>query len=459
MSKQSPKTVVGNQEWCAFPELGIPAVKARVDSGAKTSSLHAFNVRRFRRGKQAWISFDVHPVQKNRTVVVKCEQPLLDMRVVKSSSGVPETRYVIRTAMRMGDQQWEVDLTLANRDSMGFRMLLGRQAMHGRVVVDPSLENALGDHNSAALNSMYQHAAAERQGLRIAVLASNPEDYNNRRLLEAGRARGHDMVFLNISQCHMRLDALEPEVLFRGSPLAEDLDAVIPRVRAQVTYYGAALVRQFESMGILSINSAVAIAQSQDRLLVMQSMLKHGIPIPTSGFAHSPADAEALIDMVGGTPVLIKPVAMRSGGSAAKADDLPTAKQLITTARQIDENLLVQEYMAAASGRSIRSLVVNQKPVATLAYQAETRADQIEVGTVVGTAKLTAAERTLVAKATKALSLSVARVDLIRTEEGTLLLGVVAAPDFEPFERQGRKRVAESVIAAIEKKLRWRAGE
>lgn len=457
MSEHNPKTVVGNQEWCTFPELGIPAVKARVDSGAKTSSLHAFNVRRFRRGKQAWISFDVHPVQKNRSVVVKCERPLLDMRVVKSSSGVPETRYVIQTPMRMGDQEWEVELTLANRDSMGFRMLLGREAMHGRVVVDPSLENALGDHSSATLNSMYQHATTERRGLRIAVLASNPEDYNNRRIMEAGSARGHEMVFLNINQCHMKLDSLEPEVHFQGAPLADDLDAVIPRVRAQVTYYGAALVRQFESMGILSINSSVAIAQSQDRLLVLQSMLKHGIPIPTSGFAHSPVDAEELIEMVGGTPVLVKPVAMRSGGTAAKAEDVPTAKQIISAARQIDENLLVQEYMAEASGRSIRSLVINQKPVATLEYQAETRPDQIEVAKVVGLAKLTATERTLVAKATKALSLSVARVDLIRTGDGSLLLGVVAAPDFEPFEQYGRKRVAESMITAIEKKLRWRS--
>ena len=133
MAEETPsyqKTIVGSEEWCALPDLQIPAMKARIDSGAKTSSVHASNIQTFKRDNATWISFDIHPLQSNRSVTTRCEAKVVDRRIVKSSNGESEKRYVIATTLSLGGKQWEIDLTLANRDSMGFRMLIGREAMH-----------------------------------------------------------------------------------------------------------------------------------------------------------------------------------------------------------------------------------------------------------------------------------------------------------------------------------------
>src|SRR5690554_601195 len=132
------RIIVGGEEWCALPELNIPAIKARVDSGAKTSSLHAFNIHSFERNGEAWVRFEVHPLQHDRQTTLNCEAKVVDQRLVKSSSGAGQKRYVVRTAMHYAGQQWDIELTLTNRDSMGYRMLLGREAMNGRILVDPA---------------------------------------------------------------------------------------------------------------------------------------------------------------------------------------------------------------------------------------------------------------------------------------------------------------------------------
>ncbi len=216
MSKPTSKKVIGSEEWCSFPELGVPAIKARVDSGAKTSSIHAFNIQPFRRGKQSWVSFEIHPIQNNRRTVIRCERPIVDKRVVKSSSGLSETRYVVCATIKLGDDLWDIELTLANRDSMGFRMLLGREAMQDRLIVDPSEKCILGQVNSKAISTMYGREESAKDGLKIGLLASDEELYSNQRLLEAGEERGHEMIFLNVQQCYMKLDALEPEAHYRG---------------------------------------------------------------------------------------------------------------------------------------------------------------------------------------------------------------------------------------------------
>ena len=150
------KQIIGNREWCAFPELGIPAVKARVDSGAKTSSLHAFDIEPFERGGEPWVRFTAHPVQDDdEASTVVCEQPLVAKRGVKSSSGDVEKRYVIRTVLTLGEQSWPVELNLTNRDSMGYRMLLGREAMMGRVLIDPEKSCCMGDFSTAELQQLY----------------------------------------------------------------------------------------------------------------------------------------------------------------------------------------------------------------------------------------------------------------------------------------------------------------
>ena len=273
MNESTSKKIIGSEEWCSFPELGIPAIKARVDSGAKTSSIHAFNIQPFRRQGTSWVSFEIHPIQNNRRTVIRCERPVIDKRVIKSSSGLSETRFVVNASLKLGDNIWEIELTLANRDSMGFRMLLGREAMQDRLIVDPSESCMLGDIANDTIKSLYGREESAKSGLSIGLLASNEALYSNQRLLEAGEERGHDMLFLNVKQCYMKLDALEPEAHYRGGKLLNDVDAVITRIRPSVTFYGTALARQFESMGIYTTNSSSAISQSRDKLFSLQRLV------------------------------------------------------------------------------------------------------------------------------------------------------------------------------------------
>ena len=458
MGTTDSKIVIGREEWCALPELGIPAVKARVDSGAKTSSIHAFNIQPFRRNSQPWVSFEIHPIQKNRRTVIRCEYPVADKRTVKSSSGSAETRYVISTNLKIGNQLWNIEVTLANRDSMGFRMLLGREAMNGRLIVDPELASTLGEVSDDEINQLYGKPKALESGLKIALLASDESLYSNQRLLEAGRERGHEMLFLNAKQCYMKLDALEPEAHYRGGLLLNDLNAVITRIRPNVTFYGTALARQFESMGVLTVNSSSAIAQSRDKLFSLQLLLKNGINIPTTGFANSPMDTNDLIEMVGGAPLIVKLLEGTQGRGVVLAETKKAAESVINAFKSLRANLLVQKFIREADGKDLRCFVIDGKVVASIERKAapgEFRAN-IHMGGSASIVKITPEERSLAIKAAKVLGLQVAGVDIIRSERGPLLLEVNSSPGLEGIETATGKDIAGMIITAIEKKLRWK---
>lgn len=460
MSKSTSKKIIGSEEWCSFPELGIPAIKARVDSGAKTSSIHAFNIQPFRRSGKTWVSFEIHPIQNNRRTVIRCERPVIDKRVIKSSSGFSETRYVVNAHLKLGEELWEVELTLANRDSMGFRMLLGREAMQNRLIVDPSEKNILGEIDSDVISSLYGKEEANTSGLKIAILASNEELYSNQRLLEAGEERGHEMIFLNVKQCYMKLDALEPEAHYRGGKLLNDVNAVITRIRPSVTFYGTALARQFESMGIYTTNSSSAISQSRDKLFSLQLMLKSGINIPTTGFANSPMDTNDLIEMVGGAPLIVKLLEGTQGRGVVLAETKKAAESVINAFKSLRANLLVQKFIKEANGKDLRCFVIDGKVVASIertAAPGEFRAN-IHQGGTASVIKITPAERILAVKAAKTLGLQVAGVDIIRSQSGPLLLEVNSSPGLEGIETATGKDIAGMIISSIEKKLKWKRG-
>lgn len=452
------KRIIGSEEWCAFPTIGIPAIKARVDSGAKTSSLHAFNIQQFSKNNQKWISFEVHPIQNNRKVVVRCEAKVLERRNVKSSSGISEKRYVIKIPMGLAEDVWEVEVTLSNRDSMGYRMLLGREAMEGRMLVDPSESFCIDAVTEAELEKYYGKVRFESSGLKIGLLASNPELYSNKRIIEAGQERGHEMIFLNISQCYMRLDAEVPEVHHRGGKIVEGVDAIIPRIKPSVTFYGCALARHFESMGIYSFNSAAAINQSRDKLFALQLLLKSGLDIPTTGFASSPLDTNDLIEMVGGAPLIIKLLEGAQGKGVVLAETKKAAESVINAMKSLKANLLVQQFIKEADGKDLRCFVINGKVVATVQRQAapgEFRANLHQGGTAT-VVKVGQKEKSLALKAVRTLGLRVAGVDMIRSSKGPLLLEVNSSPGLEGIEEATGKDIAGMMISAIENKLGWK---
>ncbi|WP_447637052.1 30S ribosomal protein S6--L-glutamate ligase [Flavobacterium microcysteis] len=452
------KVILGSEEWCSFPELGIPLIKARVDSGAKTSALHAVNIAPFVRDGESWVKFDINPIQNNLKTIIHCEALLVDKRIVKSSSGFREQRYVIRTTLDFGEHKWSIEMTLTNRDSMGFRMLLGREAMSGRVLVDPEQKYLLGQPSNEKLKELYHNAERAKTGLKIGLLASNPELYSNKRIIEAGEQRGHEMHFLNIKECYMKLDATKPEIHYRGGKILSDFDAVIPRIRPSITFYGCALTRQFEAMKVFCLNSASAITQSRDKLYSLQLLLNHGVDIPTTGFANSPLDTDDLIKMVGGSPLIVKLLEGTQGKGVVLAETKKAAESVINAFKSLNANILVQEFIKEANGKDIRCFVIDGKVVAAIQREAlpgEFRAN-IHLGGTASVIKVTSEEKRIAIKAAKAMNLKVAGVDIIRSSKGPLLLEVNSSPGLEGIEGATNKDIAGEMIKAIEKNFKWK---
>jgi len=362
--------IVGSEEWCVFDDLGIPAIKARTDSGAKTSSIQANNIKLIHRGTEEWVRFEVNPIQENKSIVVVCQSKLHDKRIVKSSTGISEQRYVIKTSVTIGNKTFEIELTLANRDAMEFRMLLGREALMDRYVINPSGAFIQQDFSEEEMMDKYAHLIKEKTGLKIAVLASNPNLYSNKRIIQAGQARGHDVVFLNVEQAYMKFDASEPQVRYRGGNIVDVFDAIIPRIKPSVTFYACALLRQFDSMGAYCLNSADAITQSRDKLMATQIFAKNDINIPITGFAKSPLDTKDLIKMVNGAPLIIKLLESTQGKGVVLAETNKAAESVINAFKSVQTNILVQEFIKEANGQDIRCFVVNGKVVASMQRQA-----------------------------------------------------------------------------------------
>jgi len=451
--------VIGSEEWCVFKGLGIPAIKARVDSGAKTSSIQATNLKVYNKGNQEWVKFEVNPLQENRSIGITCEARLVDRRMVKSSSGISEKRLVVKAAVTMGDATFDIELTLANRDTMEFRMLLGREAISERYLVNSAANYQIQAFTDEDIDIKYKPYFKEKTGLKIALLASNPELYSNKRILEAAEARGHEIQFLNVELAYMKLDANSPEIRYRGGTILKGFDAVIPRIKPSVTFYGCALIRQFDNLGAYCQNSAEAITQSRDKLFASQLFSKNDIHIPITGFAKSPMDTKDLIKMVNGAPLIIKLLESTQGKGVVLAETNKAAESVINAFKSVNTNILVQEFIKEANGQDIRCFVVNGKVVASMQRQAakgEFRAN-IHQGGKASIIKITPEEKKLALKAAKILDLAVAGVDIIRSNKGPLLLEVNSSPGLEGIENATGKDIANEIIMAIEKKLKFEA--
>ncbi len=448
------KIVVGREEWCALAELKLPAIKARIDSGARTSALHAFNIHSFVKNDEDWVAFDIHPIQNNRRIIQHCKARLVGQRMVKSSSGQNEKRHVIKTPITMGTESWEIEITLTNRDTMGYRMLLGREAMKGRILVDPDgvmYHSHIADEQAS---SLYKTTRPAKGGLRIVLLASNPDLYSNRRIMEAGEIRGHEMIFVNVREAYMNISARRRAVHYREE-LVDEVDAVIPRLRPALTYYGCAVARQFQSGGAFCLNESYAIKRSRDKLLSLQMLADKGIEMPLTGFASSPENTRDLIKQVGGAPLVVKLLEGTQGVGVVLAETNKAAESVINAFKSLKANILVQEFIKEAQGSDIRCFVIDGKVVGSMmrtAAEGEFRAN-IHRGGTASAIKVTAEERKMAIASAKIMGLKVSGVDIIRSSSGPKVLEVNSSPGLEGIEAATGKDIASLMIAAIEKQV------
>jgi len=287
--------------------------------------------------------------------------------------------------------------------------------------------------------------------MRIAILSRNALLYSTRRLVEAAEVRGHTVDVLNTLKCYMDIAAHRPSVHYRGKELLP-YDAVIPRIGASVTFYGAALLRQFEMMGAYPLNESVAITRSRDKLRSLQIMARAGIGLPLTGFANSPDDTKDLIKLVGGAPLVVKLLEGTQGKGVVLAETHKAAESLIDAFRNLDANFLVQEFIKEAGGADIRCLVVGSKVVAAMKRQAkegEFRSNLHRGGTA-SLIRLTPEERSTAIRAAQKMGLNVAGVDLLRSNHGAVVLEVNSSPGLEGIETATGKDIASLIIQFIE---------
>ena len=287
--------------------------------------------------------------------------------------------------------------------------------------------------------------------MKIGILSRKASLYSTRRLKEAALARGHRAVVVDYLRCYMDITARRPQVLYSGRPLR--CDAVIPRIGTTYTFFGAAVVRQFEMMDVAAANSSQAISTARDKLRSLQILSRRGVDLPVTGFAHSPKDIEDLIDTVGGPPLIVKLLEGTQGIGVVLAETASAARSVISAFRQLNADILVQQFIKEAGGADIRAFVVDKRVVAAMKRQApdgEFRSN-LHAGGSAHKVRLTPTEIAYAVKAARALGLNVAGVDMIRSDKGPLILEVNASPGLEGIETATGKDVAGAVIEFLEK--------
>ncbi|MDZ7924870.1 MAG: 30S ribosomal protein S6--L-glutamate ligase [Marinagarivorans sp.] len=287
--------------------------------------------------------------------------------------------------------------------------------------------------------------------MRIAVLSRNSNLYSTRRLKEAGEARGHQVDVIDTLHCYMDITQNRPTVRYNGEELP-DYDAIIPRIGASVTFYGTAVVRQFEMMGTFSVNESVAISRSRDKLRSLQLLSRKGIGLPRTGFACRPDKIKDLVKNVGGAPLVIKLLEGTQGIGVVLADTNKTAEAIIEAFMGLKANILVQEYIKEAGGADIRCFVVGNRVVAAMKRQGaegEFRSNLHRGGTA-SVIKLSPAERATAVNAAKVMGLGVCGVDILQSINGPVVMEVNSSPGLEGIEAATGLDVSGLIFEYIE---------
>ena len=445
---------LGWEEWVSLPELGLPAIKAKIDTGARTSALHAVAVEPFGSESNPQVRFIMHPDPDDPSIEVVCSAKVIDRRMVVSSNGTSESRFVIEAPVQIGDKTWPIHITLTNRETMGYRMLLGRSAITEDMHINPSA-SFLQSELSYDLYKQRRRKNKTRRPLRIGILTQEPRNYSNRMMIAAAEARGHVIECVETSRCYMAINDHSPAVHYDGKALPR-FDAIIPRIGTRMTFYGMAIVRQFEMMGVYCLNSAAAIGASRDKLLAHQLLAQHKLGMPNTAFAKSSQDTKGIIDLAGGSPVVVKLLSSTQGKGVVLAETKKAAEALVDAFRGLDAHFLVQEFIKEASGTDIRCFVVDGKVVGSIqrtAQPGEFRSNLHQGGTATKV-KITKDERRSAIKAARVLKLNVAGVDMLRSDNGPKILEVNSSPGLQGIEKATGKDIASIIIESIEANVR-----
>ncbi len=288
--------------------------------------------------------------------------------------------------------------------------------------------------------------------MKIALLCRNPHLYSHIRLVEAAKQRGHEIDVLDHLRCYINITSSNPSIRYSGEVLPL-YDAVIPRIGASVTFYGTAVLRQFEMMGVYPLNESVAITRSRDKLRSMQLLARKGIGLPVTVFAHRTSQAEEIIEMAGGAPVIIKLLEGTQGIGVVLGETQKAAESIIQAFGGVKTNILVQQYIKEAGGEDLRCFVIGEKVVAAMlrkGKEGDFRSNLHRGGTA-ETVKITPTERLTAVTAAKAMGLNVCGVDLLRANEGPVVMEVNSSPGLEGLEKATGKDVAAMIIEYLEK--------
>ncbi len=297
-----------------------------------------------------------------------------------------------------------------------------------------------------------QAKSSPKRPLRLAMLARNADLYSHKRIVAAARARGHEIEVFDTLRCYMNIVAHRPEVRYRGRSL-EGFDAVIPRIGASITFYGLAVLRQFEMMGVYPLNESVAIGRSRDKLRCLQLLSRKGIGLPVTAFAHRTSQADDLIDMVGGTPLVVKLLEGTQGIGVVLAETRSSAKSMIEAFGGVEANILVQEFVKEASGSDIRAIVIGGQVVGAMQRTGALGdfRSNLHRGGKAAEVKITPEERSTAVRAAKIIGLNVCGVDMLRSNHGPVVMEVNSSPGLEGIEAATGKDIAGKMIEFLER--------
>jgi ribosomal protein S6--L-glutamate ligase len=291
--------------------------------------------------------------------------------------------------------------------------------------------------------------------MKITLLASNPKLYSNQRIIESAQKRGHEINFVNVGGCYIKISVNNSEVFYDEGKKLSKVDYVIPRLKPAMTFFGTSILRQLEIMKINLLNSSQAITNSRDKLHTLQIMAQHGIDVPITSYANSQYDTKDLIKLVGGSPLIVKLLEGTKGVGVVLAETNKASESVINAFRSLKADVLVQQYIKESKGHDIRCYVIGNEVVASMeriAQDGEFRAN-IHLGASAKIVEISDKEREIAIKASQIMKLDVAGVDMVRSNTGVKILEVNSSPGLEGIESATGIDIGEKMIEYIEKKM------